>query len=103
MLARMWPCREVLIVFVICVVDMISSAVLFHHNLAVEANPLLRPVAEAGMGPFILAKMMTFLPALIAAEWYARKRPEFVQNLLRFAGTAYVAIYSFFVTRQILG
>ena len=70
---------------------------------ASEANPVLRPFAEAGMLPFALAKGATFLPALAAAEWYRRRRPEFVLPLLRGAAILYTAIYTGCVARQFWG
>lgn len=67
--------KEVLFLFVICALDTLSSAVLFHGHYAIEANPLLRSFADAGTIPFIIAKSATFLPALLLAFWYGRRRP----------------------------
>lgn len=92
--------REALFLLAICLLDAVSSAWLFHHNLAVEANPLLLPFAQAGTMPFLLAKGATFVPALVAAEWYGRRRPEFVVPLLRMASILYLAIYGMLVLRQ---
>lgn len=76
-----------------CLLDMLSSAYLFHAGLAVEWNPLLRPFADAGIGPFILAKTATFAPCLIFMEWYRHQRPRFASLLLRGACGAYLGIY----------
>ena len=95
--------RETAWLLAICVFDTVSSAFLFQYGLASEANPVLRPFAEAGMLPFVLAKGGTFVPALLAAEWYRRRRPEFVLPLLRFAGILYTAIYTWCVARQVWG
>lgn len=95
--------REALFLLAVCLFDTLTSACLFHLNLATEANPLLRPFAEAGVAPFVLAKALTFVPALLAAEWYRRRRPEFVVPLLRWAGMLYVGIYSVLVLRQFWG
>jgi len=95
--------RETWFLLAVCMADALSSAWLFHHRLAVEANPLLLPYAEAGAMPFLAAKSLTFLPALALCEWYRRRRPQFVLPLLRWTGVAYVAIYSALVIRQFLG
>lgn len=96
-------CPETLVLFTICLLDMLSSALLFQHGQAVEANPILRHSAEAGMLPFMSAKMLTFLPALAVAEWYRRRRPAFVVPLLRWTAICYVAVYAVMVGGQFLG
>lgn len=99
-----WITRwEVALLLAICSLDMLSSVVLFHHQLAVEANPLLRPFVETDLTAFVYAKLITFVPALLAADWYSRRRPEFIQGLLRTAIVGYVGIYLFAVGRQFIG
>jgi hypothetical protein len=95
--------RETLFLFTICLLDALSSAVLFQFNMASEANPVLRPFAEAGTLPFLTAKSLTFLPALAAAEWYRQRNPQFVTPLLRWAAILYLGIYSILVLRQLGG
>ena len=95
--------RECLFLLTVCLLDTISSAYLFQNNMAVEANPVLRGYAEAGILPFVSAKMMTFVPALVVAEWYRQRRPEFILPLLRWAGILYVGIYTLMVVAQFLG
>ena len=94
--------KEVLFLFVICALDTLSSAVLFHGHYAIEANPLLRSFADAGTIPFIIAKSATFLPALLLAFWYGRRRPEFVRPLLRAASAVYLVVYLSLVVRQFI-
>jgi hypothetical protein len=86
----------------ICTLDMLSSAFLFHHNVATEANPLLRPFAEAGTLPFVSAKLLSFLPALLVAEWYQRRRPKVFIPLLRWVTALYVGIYTVSMVSQYL-
>lgn len=100
--AQVTLCPETAILLAVCLLDMLSSAVWFHHGMASEANPLLRSAAAAGTLPFIAAKTMTFLPALVAAEWYRRRRPAFVVPLIRWAGIAYVSVYCMLVGLQFL-
>ncbi|MGV3723736.1 MAG: DUF5658 family protein [Actinomycetota bacterium] len=89
--------------FLICTLDMLSSAWLFHHGLAVEGNPVLRGFAEAGIAPFMGAKLASFLPALVMAEWYRRVRPRRARPLLRGTIVGYVAVYMFAVMGQFVG
>jgi hypothetical protein len=93
--------RETVVLFSICLLDALTSAYLFHHQLAVEGNPVLRGAAEAGMFAFLSAKTVTFLPALVFAEWYRRRRPGFVEPLLRWAAGVYVAAYVILVGIQL--
>jgi hypothetical protein len=92
---------EVVVLFVICMLDMLSSAWLFQNGLAVEGNPVLRGFAEAGIAPFIGAKLASFLPALLVAEWYRRIRPRRARPLLRFTIVGYVGVYLLAVVGQL--
>lgn len=84
---------EVAVLFVLCMADGLSSAWLFHIGFATEANPVLRGAAEAGTGPFLLAKLVSFMPALIASEWWRRQRPTLVPKILRGVIAAYITIF----------
>lgn len=95
--------KECALLLSICLLDTVSSAYFFHHNMAVEANPILLPFAEAGMLWFIAAKSLTFMPALIMAEWYRKVRPEFVLPLLRLATVIYAGVYALLVAKQFVG
>jgi hypothetical protein len=94
--------REAALLFALCLLDTVSSAYFFHHNLAVEANPLLAPAAEASVMAFVTVKTLTFVPALAAAEWYRRKKPGFVLPLLRMACAIYLGVYSISVIAQFI-
>ena len=96
------PSPEIMLLTLICVLAMGSSAVLFHYGLAVEWNPLLRPFAEAGVASFVSAKSLTFVPCVVFMEWLRRSRPRFVALLLRGACTAYVGVYASLTALQLL-
>jgi hypothetical protein len=93
---------ETILLLVVCTLDLVSSAWLFHHGLAREANPLLRGFAEAGVAPFAMAKAASFVPGLFAAEWYRRMRPGFVILMLRTVLVVYLLIYGISVGGQFL-
>lgn len=92
----------VLCLVTICTLDMLSSAWLFHHQLAQEWNPLLKPYATAGFLPFVGAKTLTFIPCAVYMEWYRRQRPQIADRLVWGACAAYVAIYSLGSAAQFL-
>ena len=92
--------REAWFLLAICFFDTFSSAYLFGNGLATEANPLLQPSVEAGLLPFMSVKMLTFIPAVLAAEWYGRVNPAFVRPLLRWTATLYLAVYCILVGIQ---
>lgn len=92
---------EALILLTFCILDLTSSAWLFHRHLAIEANPLLRPFVEAGIGSFVLVKALSFLPGIAYTEWLRRHRPEFARGLLRMAAVAYGVIYLAGYVRQL--
>lgn len=97
-----FPCPEVLVLFVVCTLDMLSSAFFFHHGLANEANPLLRPFAEAGVVPFMIVKFLTYGPSLAVAEWQVRRRPGVFRPLLRVVTAIYLGIYLMGVAGQLI-
>lgn len=93
---------EVCCLLLICILDTASSAILFQAGVAVEANPLLRPAAEAGVLAFVGAKSLTFVPCAVFMEWLRRSRPEFATTLLRLACAAYLGIYTLASAAQLL-
>jgi hypothetical protein len=93
----------VAVLFVLCMADALSSAWLFHVGLATEANPLLRGAAEAGIGTFLAVKLASFVPALLASEWWRRQRPTLAPKILRGVIAAYVTIFGASVAGQFIG
>ena len=91
-----------LFLLVVCLLDTLTSALFFQVGMATEANPVMRPFVEAGVGWFVGAKTLTFVPALVGAEWGVRNRPRFYGPLLRWVGALYVGIYALCVVGQFL-
>lgn len=89
-----------LFLLTVCLLDTLTSALFFQWGMATEANPVMRPFVEAGVGWFVGAKTLTFAPALIGAEYGLRKRPAFYTPLLRWVGALYVGIYAVCVAGQ---
>jgi hypothetical protein len=91
-----------MLLFLVCTLDMISSALLFHQGMAHEANPILRPFAEAGVVPFMVVKFLTYGPSLVVAEWQIRRRPSVFRPLLRVVTAIYIGIYVLGVGGQMI-
>ena len=94
--------KEAVILFGICAFDALSTWLFLVTRTATEANPVLAPAAEVSPEYFLCVKVLTFAPAIILAEWYRRRKPEFVRNGLRLATTAYLTIYALFVIPQLI-
>jgi hypothetical protein len=91
-----------MILFTVCAFDALSTWAFLTTRTATEANPLLAHAAAVSPEYFLCVKVMTFVPAIIVAEWYRRHRPEFVRQSLRIVTGAYLAIYGLFVVPQLL-
>lgn len=93
---------EGLALLVICTLDALSTYLLLVTGWAHEANPLLRLAAEVSPVYFLLVKTLTYLPAIVVAEWYREQRPQLVQTALRLALAVYLTTYGAFVLPQLL-
>jgi hypothetical protein len=91
-----------MLLFAICAFDALSTWAFLVTRTATEANPVLAHAASVSPQHFLVVKLLTFVPAIVLAEWYRRRNPNFVRMGLRVATTAYVAIYSLFVVPQLL-
>ncbi len=78
----------------LCTLDLGSTVWMLTHNLATEANPLLRYYLDTGgLISFVGAKILLYLGPLYVLEMMRRSRPRFVQGLLRLAVCLYAASY----------
>jgi hypothetical protein len=93
--------REGAFLFLVCLLDALSTYVFLHLNIASEANPLLAAAASASPGLFLFVKLMTFVPAIGVAEWYRRVNPDFVRRGLRLAAAVYLSVYGILVLPQL--
>ena len=92
---------EGLALIVICTLDALSTYLFLVLGWAHEANPVLRSVAEMGPSHFLVAKFLTYLPAVAIAEWHRARNPGLVQKAMRLSLVAYVAMYGAFVLPQL--
>jgi hypothetical protein len=85
--------REVVWITAICMLDLATTLYWVSQGHAREGNPIMAFFLDQGPAPFIAAKIATFAPALVAAEWYRPNNPRLIQRLLRWVIVAYLFIY----------
>ncbi len=91
--------RETWLLGLFCTLDMIFTVWLIHKGLATEANPVMGFYVEKSLPVFVVIKSLMFIAPLTVLEMLRRKKPRFVQNVLRLGVLAYVIVYSVGVIR----
>jgi hypothetical protein len=86
--------QETVCIAFICLLDLITTLMWVREGRAREGNPFMAYFLSLGIGPFIVAKVSTFVPALVAAEWYRPYNPTLVVRALRWAIIGYLFLYS---------
>ncbi len=86
--------RESWVLGGICALDLVSTLWLVGQGGAQEANALMRYYLNLGYLPFIAAKALLVIGPIAILEWARRRRPEFVQSMLRCAIVLYIGLYS---------
>jgi hypothetical protein len=85
--------RETWLLGLFCTLDMLFTVWLLHKGLAKEANPVMEFYVDRGLWAFIAVKSLLFVAPLTVLELLRRKRPRFVQTLLRVGIAAYLLVY----------
>src|SRR5687767_8041825 len=75
--------QEALWITFICCLDLATTLYWVSQGQAKEGNPLMAWFLQRGHIPFIGVKMLTFVPAVILAEWHRARNPRLVRKLLR--------------------
>ena len=86
--------EETVFISVICLLDLITTLFWVSQGQAREGNPVMAYFLGLGAGPFVLAKVSMFVPALVAAEWYRPYNPTLVGRALKWTCIGYVALYA---------
>lgn len=84
---------ESLILVAICMVDMLSTLYFVLRGVATEQNPLMAACFGHSPGMFVMVKMLSFVPFIVAIELYRRKNQEFALRACRCAIVLYLATY----------
>lgn len=77
----------------ICTADMLATLWFVLSGRATEQNPLMAACMNHSPWMFILVKMLSFVPFVVAVEWYRRRNPGFARAACRWAITAYVTVF----------
>ncbi|HEU4752686.1 MAG TPA: DUF5658 family protein [Armatimonadota bacterium] len=77
----------------ICLLDLLTTLWWISQGQAHEGNPFLAHYLSYGHVPFIAAKLFTFVPAVVIAEWYRPRNPALIHRVLRWTIILYLAIY----------
>jgi hypothetical protein len=77
----------------ICLLDLLTTLYWVSQGQAREGNPVLAFFLDQGIVPFIVAKLVMFVPSLIAAEWYRPRNPRLITRLLRWVIAGYLFLY----------
>jgi len=92
-LRELFPTPALAVLLLIGFVDLVSTAVLHHHGLIVELNPLMRPIIEASEWLFAAVKGMTLgLAWLLIAKHYPTNQ-RFATRACWFGCAAYLFIW----------
>lgn len=85
---------ESLILVVICLADMISTLIFVLRGCAVEQNPVMAACLRKGPEVFVLVKLASFVPFVLAIELYRKRNAVFARFACRMAITAYVVTFA---------
>ncbi len=88
------PTRAIGLLMAIGFVDLVATAVLHHHGLIVELNPLMKPLIERDEWLFVLVKGMTLVGAWAAMAAYARVNRDFVRKAALAGAGVYTLVWT---------
>lgn len=85
---------ESLILVAICLTDMLVTLYCVMSGIATEQNPIMAACFRKGPGMFVVVKMLSFVPFVIAIELYKKRNPDFARNACRCAIGLYVISFT---------
>ena len=86
-------CTESLILVTICLADMLATLFFVTHGCAVEQNPLMAACLRNSPMVFVLVKLASFVPFVIAVELYRKRNAAFAQLACRSAIALYLVTF----------
>ena len=84
---------ESIVLVMICLADMLSTLFFVMRGSAVEQNLLMAACLRQGPCVFVLVKILSFVPFVIAIEIYRRRNPDFARTACRSAIALYVVTF----------
>ncbi len=85
---------ESLVLVGICLADMISTLFFVLRGSAVEQNPLMRVCLDTSPWVFVLVKLASFIPFVLAVELYRKRNAAFARFACRTAIAAYLVTFA---------
>ena len=84
---------ESLVLIGICLADMLATLYFVLRGCAAEQNPLMAACIERGPFTFVLVKIASFVPFVVAVELYRKKNPAFARMACRCAILLYILTF----------
>lgn len=84
---------ESIVLVAICLADMLSTLFFVMRGLAVEQNPLMAACLRHSTTAFVLVKVASFVPFVVAIELYRRRNAAFARLACRSAIALYVVTF----------
>ena len=91
---------ESLALVAICMADMIATVIFVALGWAFESNPLMAACIRHSVYTFIAVKTASFIPLIVACEYYRRHNPAYVRTALRTAIVLYLIAYVALITKE---
>lgn len=84
---------ESLILIAICLADMFATLFFVMQGVAVEQNPLMAACLRRSPMVFVVVKVASFVPFVVAVEYYRRTNASFARLACRSAIALYLVTF----------
>jgi hypothetical protein len=84
---------ESIVLIAICLADMLTTLYLVLKGMATEQNPIMAACIRHSPATFVLVKLVSFVPFVVAVELYRRRNPEFARRACLYAIGLYVVAF----------
>jgi len=84
---------ESLVLVMICLADMFATLFFVIRGYAVEQNPLMAACLRHSPMVFVLVKVLSFVPFVVAVELYRRRNAAFARLACRSAIALYLVTF----------
>ncbi|NLN78757.1 MAG: hypothetical protein GX141_07555 [Armatimonadetes bacterium] len=85
---------ESIVLVMICLADMLSTLFFVLRGSAVEQNPIMAACLDKGPWVFVLVKIASFVPFVVAVELYRKRNAAFARLACRSAIIIYVVTFT---------
>lgn len=88
------PSRALLVLMLVGIVDLVSTAWMHANGQIVELNPLMRAFINQSEWLFAAVKGLTLIAAWAALAWYWKYNRQFVRVACMIGTVAYVTVWT---------